>query len=121
MFFARNILKNLENHLENKQVTVLTGMRRTGKTTLVKHLMNESKVRQKIYFDLERIDYRELFSEKNYETIVFALQQRGINFSEKVLINPCFYFSDFCFSLQVFCSYKNICKFLFDGFMLFLC
>lgn len=86
MFYLRNIFTELKNHLEVKQVTVLTGMRRTGKTTLMKQLMSESSIRQKVYFDLERIDNRELFSEKNYENIVFALTQRGIVFSEKVLI-----------------------------------
>ncbi len=86
MFYTRNVYTALEEHLENKQATVLTGMRRTGKTTLVKQLMAVSDIRQKIYFDLERIDNRELFSEKNYENIVFALTQRGIVFSEKILI-----------------------------------
>lgn len=85
-FYLRNIYSDLKDHLLVKQVTVLTGMRRTGKTTLVKQLMAESTIRQKIYFDLERIDNRELFSEKNYDTIIFALTQRGIVFSEKVLI-----------------------------------
>ena len=86
MFYPRNIFSDLKEHLELKQATVLTGMRRTGKTTLVKQLMSISLIRQKIYFDLERIDNRELFSEKNYENIVLALMQRGIVFSEKVLI-----------------------------------
>ncbi len=85
-FYLRNIFSDLKDHLEVKQVTVLTGMRRTGKTTLVKQLMDESNIRQKIYFDLERLDNRELFSEKNYDNIVFSLTQRGIVFSEKVLI-----------------------------------
>ena len=86
MFYSRNIITDLETHLQNKQVTVLTGMRRTGKTTLVKRLMEMSTIQQKIYFDLERIDNRELFSEKNYDNIVFALTQRGLVFTEKVLI-----------------------------------
>lgn len=86
MFYPRNIFSDLKEHLELKQATVLTGMRRTGKTTLVKQLMSISPIRQKIYFDLERIDNRELFSEKNYENIVLALMQRGIVFSKKVLI-----------------------------------
>jgi uncharacterized protein len=38
MFYQRNIYPSLFEHLSNKQVTVLTGMRRTGKTTLVKQL-----------------------------------------------------------------------------------
>ena len=86
MFYQRNIFSELKEHLVVKQVTVLTGMRRTGKTTLVKQLIAISPIRQKIYFDLERIDNRELFSEKNYDNIILALTQRGIVFSEKVLI-----------------------------------
>lgn len=52
MFYPRNIFSDLKEHLELKQATVLTGMRRTGKTTLVKQLMSISPIRQKIYFDL---------------------------------------------------------------------
>ncbi len=85
-FYSRNIYASLKEHLAIKQVTVLTGMRRTGKTTLIKQLMTDSPIPQKIYFDLERVDYRELFSEKNYDNIVIALTQRGIDFSKKVLI-----------------------------------
>ena len=76
MFYQRNIFLELKDHLEVKQVTVLTGMRRTGKTTLVKELMAVSPISQKIYFDLERIDNRELFSEKNYDNIILALTQQ---------------------------------------------
>ncbi len=86
MFYQRTVLNELLNHLPKKQVTVLTGMRRTGKTTLVKRLMLLSDIRQQIYFDLERIDNRELFSEKNYETIAYALTQRGLQLNEPLLI-----------------------------------
>lgn len=61
-------------------------MRRTGKTTLVKQLMQESTIMQKYYFDLERMDNRMLFSEPNYETIIYALTQQGADFKDKVLI-----------------------------------
>lgn len=86
MFYPRNIFPALKQHLENKQVTVLTGMRRTGKTTLVKQLMAESSIRQKAYFDLERMDNRLLFSEANYENIIARMKQEGINFSERFLV-----------------------------------
>lgn len=43
----------LEKHLSVKQVTVLTGMRRTGKATLVKQLMEASDIEHKLFFDLE--------------------------------------------------------------------
>ena len=62
MFYQRHVFSALQEHLNNKQVTVLTGMRRTGKTTLVKQLMAVCAIEQKVYFDLERIDNRVLFS-----------------------------------------------------------
>lgn len=86
MFYTRKILSGLVEHLFQKQVTVLTGMRRTGKTTITKELMGLSNISQQYFFDLERIDNRKLFSQENYEDIILALKQQGANFSEKVLI-----------------------------------
>lgn len=108
MFYPRGILPQLEAHLAKKQVTVLTGMRRTGKTTLMKFLMDRSGIRQKLFFDLERIDNRELFSEKNYEAIVFALTQRGIRFTEKVLIG--------IDEIQLVPNLPSVIKYLYDTY-----
>lgn len=108
MFYSRAVLPELETHLKNKQVTVLTGMRRTGKTTLLKHLMEISDIPQKIFFDLERLDYRELFSEKNYETIIYALTQRGVRFSEKVLIGMD--------EIQLVPNLPSVVKYLYDTY-----
>ncbi|MCC6412486.1 MAG: ATP-binding protein [Saprospiraceae bacterium] len=106
MFLPRYIIPELTAHLAQKQVTVLTGMRRTGKTTLLKRLMELSDIRQKIFFDLERIDNRELFSEKNYEAIVYALTQRGINMLEKVLIG--------IDEIQLVPNLPSVVKYLYD-------
>jgi predicted AAA+ superfamily ATPase len=108
MFYKRSILPALQAHMTKKQVTVLTGMRRTGKTTLLKYLMEQSDVPQKMFFDLERLDNRELFSEKNYETIVYALTQRGIQFSEKVLIGMD--------EIQLVPNLPSVIKYLYDHY-----
>jgi uncharacterized protein len=108
MFYQRTVFPALQEHLENKQVTVLTGMRRTGKTTLVKQLMTVSDIKQKIYFDLERIDNRLLFSEDNYETIIYALTQRGVNFSEKVLLA--------IDEIQLVPNLPSVIKYLYDNY-----
>ena len=108
MFYQKNIFPELKDHLQTKQVTVLTGMRRTGKTTLVKQLIEISPIRQKIYFDLERIDNRELFSEKNYDNIILALTQRGIIFSEKVLIA--------IDEIQLVPNLPSVIKYLYDTY-----
>jgi uncharacterized protein len=108
MFFKRVILGDLLAHLPKKQVTVLTGMRRTGKTTLVKQLMLLSTIKQQVYFDLERIDNRELFSEKNYEVIAYALTQRGFLLTEPLLIA--------IDEIQMVPNLPSVVKYLYDTY-----
>jgi predicted AAA+ superfamily ATPase len=107
-FYNRTIYKSLLDHLEKKQITVLTGMRRTGKTTLVKQLMHESKIKQQFYFDLERMDNRSLFSEENYDSIIYALTQRGADFRDKVLIG--------IDEIQLVPNLPSVLKYLYDTY-----
>ncbi len=86
MFFERKIYKTLSEHAEQSQVSIITGLRRTGKTTLVKQLLVDYFPNNSIYFDLERLDNRNLFNDSNFENIILALKQRGVNFSSKVAI-----------------------------------
>lgn len=108
MIYQRSIFPQLTEHLKTKQVTVLTGMRRTGKTTLVKQLLESSDSAQKVYFDLERIDNRLLFSEENYENIIAALTQRGIDFSGKVLLA--------IDEIQLLPNLPSVVKYLYDNY-----
>lgn len=107
-FYTRTIYSALLEHLDKKQITVLTGMRRTGKTTLVKQLMADSKIEQQYYFDLERMDNRSLFSEDNYETIIYALTQRGADFSKRVLIG--------IDEIQLVPNLPSVLKYLYDSY-----
>lgn len=85
-FFPRKIYLTLSKHLKNKQITVITGMRCTGKTTLVNKLLSDIKSDNKIYFDLQRIDNQDLFKEKNFDNIILQFQQRGLNIKQKMYI-----------------------------------
>lgn len=108
MNFERKILPDLIKHLKQKQVTVLTGMRRTGKTTLLKILKETSDIEQKLFFDLERLDHRYLFSEENYDDIPATLSQQGIDFSKKVLI---------CLDeIQLTPNLPSVIKYLYDHY-----
>lgn len=108
MSFKRKIFNDLEKHLSVKQVTVLTGMRRTGKTTLVKQLMEASNIEQKLFFDLERIDHRELFSYKNYDSTIKDLEKKGVDFSKKVMI---------CIDeIQLLPNIPSVIKYLYDHY-----
>ncbi len=108
MYFKRKIFNSLEKHLSVKQVTVLTGMRRTGKTTLVKQLMEVSDIEHKLFFDLEKLDHRELFSHKNYDITIKELEKEGVDFSKKVMI---------CIDeIQLLPNIPSVIKYLYDHY-----
>jgi len=104
----RLIYSDLKNHLSKRQITIITGLRRTGKTTLIKKLLEDSGSNNTIYFDLERIDNRELFSEKNYENIITALSSRGIDFKKKTLIA--------IDEVQLLPGIASVLKYLYDNY-----
>ncbi|WP_229374811.1 ATP-binding protein [Fibrella rubiginis] len=104
----RVVYTDLKHHLDRPQITVLTGMRRTGKTTLVKQLMADSPISQKMYIDLERIDNRVLWTETNYETIVLALTQRGLRFDQPVLLA--------LDEIQLVPNLPSVLKYLYDTY-----
>lgn len=73
-YFNRKIMPELESHMKFKQATIVTGIRRSGKTTLVKKLLEKIDSDNKIYLDLELISNRMLFNESNYENVLTALK-----------------------------------------------
>ena len=77
--YSRKIYPLIKKHLKERQITVLTGMRRTGKTTIVKELLGEINSGNKLYLDLERLDNRDIFSQRNYEAIINSLKQLGLD------------------------------------------
>lgn len=108
MFIERKIYPDLISHLRKKQITVITGMRRTGKTTLLQKLLDFSPLKNKIYIDLERMDNRQVFSEPNYENVILALNQRGIDFKEKSLIA--------IDEIQLVPNISSVIKYLYDNY-----
>ncbi len=108
MNFKRKIFIDLERHLNVKQVTVLTGMRRTGKTTLVKQLMQASDIEQKLFFDLEKLEDRDKFEVRNYDLIIKNFESQGIDFSKKVMI---------CIDeIQLLPNIPSVIKYLYDHY-----
>lgn len=79
MVFKRKIYSELLSHARLPATTVLTGMRRTGKTTLILQLLEDLANKNSLFLDLQRPDNRELFLEKNYEVIRDSFVARGLN------------------------------------------
>lgn len=108
MFIPRKIYSLLKEHLKNRQISVVTGMRRTGKTTLIKQLLEEVASQNKLYIDLERVDNRELFAEKNYDAIIAAFEQRGLKRNQKMYIA--------IDELQLMPKAPSVVKYLYDHY-----
>lgn len=108
MYLPRKIYLQLKKHLEIKQITVITGMRRTGKTTLLRQLLKDISSQNKLYVDLERLDNRELFSQKNYDNILKELENRGLSMKEKIYLA--------IDEIQMLPQIASVLKYLYDTF-----
>jgi uncharacterized protein len=84
--FTRKIYPVLENHLSKKQVTVITGLRRVGKSTALKYLFDKAATTNKIYLDLERIENQNIFLQNSYKDIERSLELLGYDFLQPGVI-----------------------------------
>ncbi|GAB4052214.1 ATP-binding protein [Spirosoma litoris] len=82
----RKIYSELEQHLFRKQVTVITGMRRVGKSTALRYLLGHVPHTNILYLDFERIENRILFNQTSYNDIERGLQALGLSLSEPAVV-----------------------------------
>lgn len=106
--FPRKIYPQLKEHLNKKDITILTGMRRTGKTTLVKQLLDDIPSKNKIYIDLQILANQDIFASRNFEAIVDRLKQREINLNERAYI--------VLDEIQLVKEIPGILKYIYDNF-----
>lgn len=82
----RPIYTALLEHLSIPEVTVLTGMRRTGKTTALRYLLEKVGHTNKLYLDLERLEYRSIFLQDSFLQMQADLAFLGYDFSKEGVI-----------------------------------
>jgi hypothetical protein len=105
-FIHRKILPQLTKLLDTQQVIVITGMRRVGKTTLLKHIFSQIESKNKIYLNLENVLKRKIFSQENYDNIKLSLEEEGVNFNKKAYI--------FIDEIQFIKNIPSVIKYLYD-------
>lgn len=86
MVYPRKVYPELFIHAKTPPVTVLTGMRRTGKTTLIRQLLLDIPNKNSLYIDLQRLDNRELFEQKNYEAIRESFIAQGLAANKPMVV-----------------------------------
>ena len=82
----RKIFDEIERYLDSPEAIVLTGMRRTGKTTLLQFIYENLNSKNKIFLDLENPLNRRYFEVDNYEQIKVSFEVIGIDFTQKAFI-----------------------------------
>lgn len=108
MHYRRNIQVELENQINSKEIIVLTGMRRTGKTTLLKMIFDIIPSNNKVFLDLENILEQNVFNEIDYNNIWHNLAVYNINSKNKAFI--------FIDEIQLFPEIVKSIKYLYDHY-----
>ncbi len=86
MIKPRIILEKIKPYYDSPEAIIITGMRRTGKTTLLNFLYDQIDSKNRLVLDLENPLNRRYFEEDNYELIKSSLEVLGIDFTKKPFI-----------------------------------
>jgi hypothetical protein len=86
MLYPRNIYAQLEKEIETSQAIIITGMRRVGKSTALKHLFDHTSSSNKAIFDFENPAVRHIFDIKDYDSIWNLLAPYGIDKKSRAYI-----------------------------------
>ncbi len=86
MQFQRKLFPKIMAWMGNPQAIVLTGMRRTGKTTLMKMAYDLVKSENKVFLDMENPFHQLFFEEKDYGRVLDNLAELGIRKSERAYV-----------------------------------
>lgn len=108
MIVEREIYSKIKPYFDSPEVIVVTGMRRTGKTTLLKFVYDQITSHNRLYLDLENPINRKYFEEEDYEKIKFNFEIKGINFQEKAFI--------FLDEIQFVKNLSSVVKYLYDHY-----
>lgn len=86
MRFYRKILKHIEPQINTREIIVITGMRRVGKTTLLQMIYEKIESRNKAFLDMDNILEQRVFEEIDFNNIWANLKAYGITNKEKSYI-----------------------------------
>jgi len=108
MTIERDIYQEIKPYLSHKQAIVITGMRRTGKTTLLQHIHEKIGNTNTIFLDLENTLNRKYFEEEDYERIRMNFEVLGLNFEK-----PAYIFLD---EIQFVKNLPSVVKYVSDHY-----
>lgn len=84
--YPRRLTRTLTKEIDLPRITIITGMRQVGKTTLIHQIFNNIKSPHKIFLDLENPLNQKAFEEVNFDNIIPNLEQLGFSLGKKSFI-----------------------------------
>lgn len=110
-YVERTIQPLFTRYFAEPQVIVITGMRRVGKTTFLKHAFKNNPSQNKLYLNLEDILTRKVVEQPNYQAVIAGLSQLGL----QVGLKPAYiYLDEIQFSPQI----PTVIKYLYDEYQI---
>lgn len=106
--FNRKAYFEVVKYMPLKEIIVITGMRRTGKSWLLKMIYDSISSTNKLMLDIENPLDKAIFEENDYKNIIKKFSDLGIKSSEK-----CYIFLD---EIQSFPDIVKPIKYLYDHF-----
>lgn len=101
-------MREIEKYLPSPEAIVITGMRRTGKTTILNYFFQKIESGNKLYLDLENPVNRKYFEESNYEQIKTSFETLGLDLSQKPFI--------FLDEIQFVANLPSVVKYFIDHY-----
>lgn len=108
--YPRKLTAPLLKEVKSSRIAVVTGMRQTGKTTLMRQIFDAVPSENKLFLDLENPLNQRVFEEQNFDNILFNLKEFGINPQKK-----CYIFLD---EIQIMPKISHAVKYLYDHYQI---
>jgi predicted AAA+ superfamily ATPase len=108
MIRTRSVFDQIRKYLDSPEAIIVTGMRRTGKTTLLKLIHSQIASKNKLFLDLENPLNRRFFEEESYERIKSSFEILGIDFADRPFV--------FLDEIQFVKNLPSVVKYFIDHF-----
>jgi len=110
MIYPRKLTQNLIKEVNSPRIVVLTGMRQTGKTTLMRQIFDSIKSENKVFLDLENPLNQKVFEEENFDNILLNLKNFGFSPTQKGYL--------FLDEIQLVPQVARAVKYLYDHYQI---
>ena len=110
MIIQRDVYAEIEPVMTSPEAIVITGMRRVGKTTLLKYIHDQIESTNKLYLDLENPRNQLYFQEVDYDAIRSNFELMGLRRGERAYV--------FLDEIQWVKQLPSIVKYLMDTYQI---